>query len=319
MDLPPLSFLESLDEKWDYEEEPEEIETVLKVFCPDYKPYLDVFSKVKSEQLPPQCACDHHIGLEGLLPPKKDGGLCLCVAYCRLNAVTRNNRYPVTPMNHLLTIFNVSTIFFKVDLHSSFNLLRIKDWDQHLASFRTKYGSYEYLVMLFGLPNSPSSFHNLVNDIFSDLLDIFVVVYLDYIMVFSSTEEEHVKQVSAFLQRLRENNMFSKASKCVLHSSSGEYLVFFVSTDGLKMYSSNVQQVLNLPQPKNIKALQSFLVFSNFYHCFINNYSKNITYLTSLLKKHSPFIFNEGALSQFQSIKDAFTTASILSHSNPSL
>ncbi|MBW0584770.1 hypothetical protein O181_124485 [Austropuccinia psidii MF-1] len=85
------------------------------------------------------------------------------------------------------------------------------------------------------------------------------------------------------------------------------------------MDSSKVQQILNWPQPKNIKALQSFLGFANFYHCFIKNYSKKITSLTSLLKKDSPFIFNEEALSQFQSLKEAFTTAPILSHFNPSL
>ncbi|MBW0558880.1 hypothetical protein O181_098595 [Austropuccinia psidii MF-1] len=85
------------------------------------------------------------------------------------------------------------------------------------------------------------------------------------------------------------------------------------------MDSSKVQKILNWPQPKNIKALQSFHGFANFYHCFIKNYSKKITALTSLLKKDSPFIFNEEALSQFQLLKEAFTTAPILSHFNPSL
>ncbi|MBW0538098.1 hypothetical protein O181_077813 [Austropuccinia psidii MF-1] len=85
------------------------------------------------------------------------------------------------------------------------------------------------------------------------------------------------------------------------------------------MGSSNVQQILNWLQPKNIKALQSFLVFANFYHCVIKNYSQKITALTPLIKKDSPFIFNEEALSQLQILKEAFTTAPILSHFNPSL
>ncbi|MBW0545103.1 hypothetical protein O181_084818 [Austropuccinia psidii MF-1] len=142
MDLPPLSFHVSLEEQWDEEEDPEEIETVLKVFPPAYHKYLDVFSKVKAEKPPPHRACAHHIELEGLLPPigviyslsnqesetlrtyisenvekgfirpsssstgapvlfvkKMDGGLRLCVGYCKLNAFTRKNRYPVPPMN----------------------------------------------------------------------------------------------------------------------------------------------------------------------------------------------------------------------------
>ncbi|MBW0567286.1 hypothetical protein O181_107001 [Austropuccinia psidii MF-1] len=341
MDLPPLSFHASLEEQWDEEEDQEEIEAVLKVVPPAYHQYLDVFPKVKAAKLPPHCACNHHIELEDLLPPnvekglirpsssatgapvlfvkKKDGGLHLCVDYCKLNAVTRKNRYPVPPMNQLLTVFNGSTIFSKRDLHGAYNLLKIKEGDEHLTAFRTKYGGYEYLVMPFGLTNAPASFQNLVSDIFADFLDIFVVVYLDYIMIFSSSDEEHVKHMASVLQRLRNNNLFAKASKCVFPASSVEYLGYVFSSDGLRMDSSEAQQILNWPQPKNIKALQSFLGFANFYCCFITNYSKKITALTSLLKKDSPFIFNEEALGQFQILKEEFTTTPILSHFNPSL
>ncbi|MBW0549445.1 hypothetical protein O181_089160 [Austropuccinia psidii MF-1] len=222
-------------------------------------------------------------------------------------------------MNQLLNIFNGSTIFSKIDLCGAYSLRRIKEGDEHLTAFRNKYGSYEYLFMPFGLTDAPASFQNLVNDIFADFLDIFVVVYLDDIMVFSSSEEEHVKHVASVLQRLRDNNLFAKARKCVFHASSMEYLGYVVSSDGLRMDSSKVQQILNWPQPKNIKALQSFLGIANFYCCFIKNYSKKITDLTSLLKEDSPFIFNEEACSQFPILKEAFTTAPILSHFNPSL
>ncbi|MBW0491676.1 hypothetical protein O181_031391 [Austropuccinia psidii MF-1] len=162
MDLPPLYFHTFLEEQWDEEEEPKEIETVLKVVPPVYHQYLDVFCKVKAEKLPPQRACDHHIELEGLLPlvgviyssskndsetlqayisenvekgfispsssstgapvlfvKKKDGGLCLCVDYRKLNAVTRKNMYPFPPTNHLLTVFDGSNIFSKIDLCDS--------------------------------------------------------------------------------------------------------------------------------------------------------------------------------------------------------
>ncbi|MBW0550349.1 hypothetical protein O181_090064 [Austropuccinia psidii MF-1] len=138
-------------------------------------------------------------------------------------------------------------------------------------------------------------------------------------MVFSSSEEEHVKHVAPFFQRLRDNDLFAKASKCVFHASSVEYLDYVVSSDGLKMDSSKVQPILNWPQPKSIKSPQSFLGFANFYHFFIKNYSKKFTSLTSLLRKDSPFIFNEEALSQFQILNESFTTSPMLSHFNPSL
>ncbi|MBW0589068.1 hypothetical protein O181_128783 [Austropuccinia psidii MF-1] len=222
MDLHPSSYHDSLEELWDEEEEPEEVETVMKVVPSTYQQYLDVFSKVKAEKLSPHCACDHHIELEGSLPPvgvidslckkesdrlrayisenlekgfiwpsssstgapvlfvkKKDGGLHSCVEIRKLNAVTRKNKYPVPPMNQLLNVFNGSSIFFKIDLRGAYNLLRIKDGDEHLTCFRTKYDSFEYLVMPFGLTNAPASFQNLVNDIFQNLLDVYVVVYFD--------------------------------------------------------------------------------------------------------------------------------------------
>ncbi|MBW0580014.1 hypothetical protein O181_119729 [Austropuccinia psidii MF-1] len=117
--------------------------------------------------------------------------------------------------------------------------------------------------MPFGLTNAPDSFQNLVNDIFADFLDIFAVVHLDNIIVFSSSEEEHVKPVASVLQRLSDNNLFAKASKCIFHALSVEYLGYAVSSDGLKMDSSKFQQILNWPQPKEIKALQSSLGFAN--------------------------------------------------------
>ncbi|MBW0561387.1 hypothetical protein O181_101102 [Austropuccinia psidii MF-1] len=219
MDLPPSSHNDPLEELWDEEEEPEEVETVLKVVPSVYHQNLDVFSNVKAEKLPPQCACDHHIELEGSLPP--------------------------------------------IDLCGAYNLLRIKEGDENLTCFRTKYGSYEYFVMPFGVTNAPASFQNVVNDIFQDLLNVYVVVYLDDIMVLLKSEEEHVSHVSTVLSRLRANNLFDKASKCLFHVSSVEYLGYVVSSEGLKMNQAKVQHILNWPPPTNLKALQSFLGLAN--------------------------------------------------------
>ncbi|MBW0512487.1 hypothetical protein O181_052202 [Austropuccinia psidii MF-1] len=209
MDLPPSSYHDSLEELWDEEEESEEVETMMKVVPSTYHQYLDVFSKVKAESLPPHRNCDHHIKLEGSLPPvgaiyslskqesdtlrayisenvekgfirprssstgapvpfvkKKGGGLRLCVDYRKLNAVTRKNKYPVLPMNQLLNVFNGSSIFSKIVLPDAYNLLRIKEGDERLTCFRTKYDSFEYLVMAFGFTNAPAYFQNLVNDIY---------------------------------------------------------------------------------------------------------------------------------------------------------
>ncbi|MBW0478487.1 hypothetical protein O181_018202 [Austropuccinia psidii MF-1] len=222
-------------------------------------------------------------------------------------------------MNQILTVFNGSSIFSKIDLHSAYDLLRIKEGDENLTAFRAKYGTYEYLVMPFGLTNSPASFQNPVSDISYDLLNIYAVVYLDDIMVFSKSEEEPFTHVSIFLCRLRANTLFAKASKCPFHVSSVKYLGYIVSSEGLKMDQAKVQKILNWPLPRNLKALQSFLGFSNFHCHFINNYSKEISSLTSFLKKYSCFPLNEEVLGQFHQHKEAFTTSTILSHFHPSL
>ncbi|MBW0569557.1 hypothetical protein O181_109272 [Austropuccinia psidii MF-1] len=234
MDLPPSSYHNSLEELWEEEEKPEEIETVMKVVPYNYHQYLDAFSKVKAETLPPHCACDHHIEMayisenveKGFIRPssssiaapvlfvkKKDGDLHLCVDYHRLNSVTRKNKYPVPPMNQLTNVFNGSSIFSKIDLRGAYSLLRIKEADERLTCLRTEYGSFEYWVMPFGLTNAPASFQRLVNHIFQDCLDVYAVVYLDGIMVYSKSEEEHVTHVSTVLSRLRAKNLFAKPSK----------------------------------------------------------------------------------------------------------
>ncbi|MBW0498531.1 hypothetical protein O181_038246 [Austropuccinia psidii MF-1] len=257
MDFPPSSYHDSLDELWDEEKEPEEVETMLVIYSLSNKE-SDTFRAYISDNVEKRLIqpSSSSTGAPVLFVKKKDGSLRLCVDYGKLNAVTRKNKYPVPPMNQLLNVFNGSSIFSKIDLRGAYNLLRIKEGDEHLTDFRTKY-------------------------IFQDLLDVYVVVYLDDIMVFSKSEEEHVTQVSTALSRLRANNLFAKAYKCLFHVSSVEYLVYVVSSEGLKMDQAKVQQILNWPPPRNLKALQSFLGFANFDHHFIKNYSKKISSLPS--------------------------------------
>ncbi|MBW0478084.1 hypothetical protein O181_017799 [Austropuccinia psidii MF-1] len=156
--------------------------------------------------------------------------------------------------------------------------------------------------MKLSLTNAPASLQNVLNDILAEFLDIFVVVYLDDIMVFSRTEEEHFKHVASVLQRLRDNNLFAKASK--LNASRSILPRFSKSSIGLSQRTSKHLK-LSLALPTSIVASLKII--------------PKKSSLTSLLKKDSPLIFNEKALSQFQILKEAFTTAPILSHFNPSL
>ncbi|MBW0464339.1 hypothetical protein O181_004054 [Austropuccinia psidii MF-1] len=138
-------------------------------------------------------------------------------------------------------------------------------------------------------------------------------------MVFSKSKEEHVTHVSSALARLRANNLFAKASKCLFHVPSVEYVGYVVSSEGLKMEQEKFQQILNWPPSRNLEALQSFLGLTNFYCHFIKNYTKNISSLTSFLKKDSHFPLNEKALRESHQLKEPFTTSQILSNFNPPL
>ncbi|MBW0577179.1 hypothetical protein O181_116894 [Austropuccinia psidii MF-1] len=137
-------------------------------------------------------------------------------------------------------------------------------------------------------------------------------------MVFSKSKEEHVTHMSSVLSRIRANKLFAKASKCLFHVTSVEYLGY-VSSEGLKMDQAKVQQILNWPPSRNLKALQSFLGFANFYSRLIKNYSKKISSLTSFLQENSRFPLNEEALRQFHTLKESLTISPILSHFYPSL
>ncbi|MBW0528020.1 hypothetical protein O181_067735 [Austropuccinia psidii MF-1] len=338
MDLPPSSYHDSLEELWDEKEEPEEVETVMKVVPSSYHQYLDVLSKVKAEKLPPHCSCDHHIKLEGSLPP-------VVVIYSlsnqesdALRAYTSENveKGLIRPSSSstgapVLFVkkedgglsshcFNCSSIFSKIYLHGAYNLLKIKEGDEHLTDFRAEYGSYKYLVLPFELTNAPASSKTHVNYIFHDLLDVCVVVYFNDIMVFSKCEEGHVTHVCTVLTTLRANdNLFAKACKCLFHVTSFEYLGYVVSYEVIKMDQAKFQKILNCPPPRNLKSLQSFVGFANVYDCFIKNSSNKISSLTIFLKKDSCFPLNEEALSQFFKLKEASTTGPILLHFNPSL
>ncbi|MBW0507318.1 hypothetical protein O181_047033 [Austropuccinia psidii MF-1] len=294
MELPPSSYHDSLEELWDEEEEPEEIDTVMKVVPSTSHQYLDVFYKVKAEKLPPHSTCDHHIKLEGSLPP-------VGVIYSLSKQESDTVRAYISENVEKGFIWPSSSstggpVLFAQKKDGGLNLC-VEYRKLNAVTKKNKYPVPPMNQLLKVLNGSPRLICvNLVNDIFQDLLDVYVMVYLDYIIVFSKSEEEHATHVSTVLSRLRANILFAKASKCLFHVSSVEYLGYVVSSEGLKMDQENVQQILNWPSPRNIKALQSFLGFVNVYRRFIKNYSKKISSLNSFLKKDCCFTLNEEAL-----------------------
>jgi len=197
------------------------------------------------------------------VPKPHGGGLRLCVDYRGLNKVTIMNRYPLPLMNELRDRVQGTKIFTKIDLKWGYNLIRIKEGDEWKTAFQSRYGLYEYLVMPFGLANAPATFHNMINEVLRDLIDQGVVAYMDDILIYSPTEDEHVHIVTSVLQLLQENGLAVAPEKCEWHTSKVEFLGYIISADGVSMAKDKVQTLLEWAPPMNVMAVQSFLGFAN--------------------------------------------------------
>ena len=250
---------------------------------------------------------------------KKDRSLRPCVDYRELNDMTIKNRYPLPLISELLDRLGNSKIFTKIDLRGAYNLVRMKSSHEWKTAFRSRFGHFEYLVMPFGLTNAPAIFQAMMNDIFSPELDIFVIIYLDDILIYSEDLSSHIAHVKIVLDRLRQFHLYAKMEKCEFHKSSIEFLGYIVSADGVAMSPDKVQSILEWKTPISVSGVQSFLGFCNFYRKFIKNYSTLAKPLTDLTKKSSSFQWTPTANAAFLALKEAVTQAPLLRHVDPSL
>ncbi|KAJ1045311.1 hypothetical protein NDA10_002570 [Ustilago hordei] len=252
-----------------------------------------------------------------LFVPKKDGGLRLCVDYRGLNEITVKNRAPLPLIEEQLFLLRKARIYTKLDLRAAYNLIRIAKGDEWKTAFGTQLGLYEYLVMPFGLANAPAHFQSFINDIFRDIIGIYVVVYLDDFLIFSDTEEAHVKHVTKVLTRLRSNRLFAKLSKCEFHTKTVEFLGYIIKPTGIEMDPEKVRTVKEWPMPESIHDIQRFLGFANFYRRFIAHFARIAKPLTALVKpieRFKKFELPEEAQQAFHKLIQAFTSAGVLQH-----
>jgi len=200
---------------------------------------------------------------------KKDGGLYLCVDYRQLNDITIKDRTSLSLIRESLDQLSSATIYTKLDIRDGYYNLRIAAGDEWKTAFRTRYGLYEYYVMPFRLTNAAESFQRWMNEILSEYLDIFCVAYLDDILIFSQNLEDHQKQVRTILRRVEETGLMLKASKYEFHTTEIDYLGYVISPQGLQMDKDKIRTIKEWKEPTNIKGIQSFLGFANFYQRFI--------------------------------------------------
>ena len=230
---------------------------------------------------------------------KKDGTLRPCIDYRGINAMTVRNRYPLPLMDSAFELLQGATIFTKLDLRNAYHLVRIREGDEWKTAFNTATGHWEYLVMAFGLTNAPAVFQTLVNDVLGDMLNKFVFVYLDDILIFSQDAQAHQGHVRKVLQRLLENRLFIKAEKCTFTCTSTTFLGYIISAGSIAMDPEKVRAVEQWPNPTDRKSLQRFLGFANFYRLFIRNYSSIAAPLTCLTSTKVRFAWSPEAEAAF--------------------
>ncbi|KAA0033251.1 pol protein [Cucumis melo var. makuwa] len=251
-------------------------------------------------------------GAPVLFVKKKDGLMRLCIDYRELNKVTVKNRYPLPRIDDLFDQLQGATVFSKIDLRSGYHQLRIKDGDVPKTAFRSRYGHYEFIVMSFGLTNAPTVFMDLMNRVFREFLDTFVIVFIDDILIYSKTEAEHKEHLRIVLQTLRDNKLYAKFSKCEFWLKQVSFLGHVVSKAGVSVDPAKIEAVTGWTRPSTVSEVRSFLGLAGYYRRFVENFSRIATPLTQLTRKGAPFVWSKACEDSFQNLKQKLVTAPVL-------
>lgn len=247
-----------------------------------------------------------------LFAPKADGGLRMCIDYRALNKQTVKDRFPLPRTEELLDRVGSAKFFSKLDLRSGYWQIPVTPADQPKTAFRTRYGHYEWKVMPFGLTNAPACFQRLVNSLFSRYLDKFIVVYLDDILIFSNTAEEHLEHLRLVLEVLRQERLYAKLSKCQFFQTEVDFLGHKVSNGHIKVDPVKVAAVAEWPRPTSVAELRSFLGMVNYFRRFIENHARICKPLYELLNNKSTREWTVECENSFVQLKQILTSHPVL-------
>ena len=251
-------------------------------------------------------------GAPVLLVKKKDGSMRMCIDYRKLNKVTIKNKYPLPRIDDLLDQLKGACVFSKIDLRSGYHQIRVKSADVPKTAFRTRYGHYEFLVMPFGVTNAPAVFMDYMNRIFQAYLDQFVVIFIDDILIYSRTPQEHGEHLRIVLSVLQEKQLFAKLSKCEFWMSEVKFLGHVISRGGVAVDPSKVEAVINWERPRNASEVRSFLGLAGYYRRFIKGFSQSALPMTKLTRKDVAYEWDSSCEQSFVYLKERLTTAPVL-------
>ena len=223
----------------------------------------------------------------------------MCIDYRELNNITIKNKYPLPRIDDLFDQLRGAVVFSKVDLRSGYHQLKIKEADVSKTAFRTRYGHYEFLVMPFGITNTPATFMDLMNRVFKECLDKFVIVFIDDILIYSKSIQEHEQHLRMVLETLRRNRLYAKFTKCEFWLERVHFLGHVVSREGISVDPSKVEAVSTWPVPKNVTEIRSFLGLAGYYQRFVEGFSKIAAPLTALTRKGKKFEWTQKCKENF--------------------
>ncbi|KAJ9544945.1 hypothetical protein OSB04_024652 [Centaurea solstitialis] len=244
-----------------------------------------------------------------LFVKKKDGTLRMCIDYRELNKLTVKNRYLLPRIDDLFDQLQGAAWFSKIDLRSGYHQLKVREEDVHKTAFRTRYGHYEFVVMPFGLTNAPAAFMDLMNRVCRPLLDRSVIVFIDDILIYSKTKEDHVEHLREVLEILRKEQLYAKFSKCDFWLQEVQFLGHLVNREGIKVDPAKVEAVMKWETPKSPTEIRSFLGLAGYYRRFIQDFSKVAVPFTKLTRKNVSFVWGEEQQSAFEILRQKLCEA----------
>ncbi|XP_062203827.1 uncharacterized protein LOC133906051 [Phragmites australis] len=247
-----------------------------------------------------------------LLVKKKTGEWRMCVDYRRLNALTIKNKYPLPIIDEFLDELHGAGWFTTLDLRAGYHQIRIAQGEEFKTAFQTHNGHYEYKVMLYGLTGAPATFQSVMNSVLSDLLRKCVVMFIDDILIYSKTWQDHVKHLQLVFEILQANGLKVKLSKCCFAQQQLAYLGHVISARGVQTDPDKISIIKDWPTPSTVKEVRSFLGLVGYYRKFVRHFGHLSKPLTNLLKKGEIFVWTQTTDEAFQALKRALITALVL-------